>query len=135
MRDFFHGWRRKAGCVLLVVALVITLSWIRSLRSHESVGFGNCFLWHSCGRIGIVGFVPPFSAIGALWWQSRMLDASDCQFQRDLPQCYISAGILNCPEHVVIAHWLLALPTSILSAYLLLWPLKRKTAKPIQDPT
>ncbi|MBS0204830.1 MAG: hypothetical protein JSS49_18135 [Planctomycetes bacterium] len=30
MRRFFHGWRRKWGCVLLLVALLFTGIWFRS---------------------------------------------------------------------------------------------------------
>jgi hypothetical protein len=49
MREFFRGWRRKAGCTTLVVALVFMAIWIRSrhitdtltLRSEESR------TWHS----------------------------------------------------------------------------------------
>ncbi len=29
MKEFFHGWRRKAGVVTLVMALVFTGCWIR----------------------------------------------------------------------------------------------------------
>ena len=30
MREFFKGWRRKAGCVTLVMVLLLTSAWIRS---------------------------------------------------------------------------------------------------------
>ena len=29
MKDFFHGWRRKAGCVTLVMASAVTMMWAR----------------------------------------------------------------------------------------------------------
>jgi hypothetical protein len=35
MREFFRGWRRKAGCIALVIALVFTMGWMRSLHSRE----------------------------------------------------------------------------------------------------
>lgn len=31
MREFFHGWRRKAGVVPLVMALALMVGWLRSL--------------------------------------------------------------------------------------------------------
>ena len=31
MRDFLHGWRRKAGLALLEMALLLTLRWFRSM--------------------------------------------------------------------------------------------------------
>lgn len=30
MKEFFHGWRRKAGCVLLLFAFMYLLGWLRS---------------------------------------------------------------------------------------------------------
>ena len=30
MRAFFHGWRRKTGCVTLVIACVMMAVWVRS---------------------------------------------------------------------------------------------------------
>src|SRR5262249_33433837 len=30
MRAFFHGWRRKAGCVALVGACAVAMAWIRT---------------------------------------------------------------------------------------------------------
>lgn len=31
MREFFQGWRRKAGVVILVMALALMVGWLRSL--------------------------------------------------------------------------------------------------------
>src|SRR4051794_19488286 len=31
MRDFFKGWRRKLGCVTLVMACVFMAGWVRSI--------------------------------------------------------------------------------------------------------
>jgi hypothetical protein len=28
MHTFFHGWRRKAGVVTLVMAVVVTAAWV-----------------------------------------------------------------------------------------------------------
>ena len=51
MREFFHGWRRKAGCVLLVLACTLMGMWIRGrfykemyeLRSDDQSEFEICF--------------------------------------------------------------------------------------------
>lgn len=37
MREFFKGWRRKAGCILLFVACLPTVLWVRSLLLDEGV--------------------------------------------------------------------------------------------------
>jgi hypothetical protein len=39
MYTFFYGWRRKAGCVSLVIALVSTGMWIRSTRFQDAWDF------------------------------------------------------------------------------------------------
>jgi hypothetical protein len=31
MRDFFKSWRRKLGCITLLMAVVVTTAWVRSL--------------------------------------------------------------------------------------------------------
>jgi len=33
MREFFHGWRRKVGCV----ALVMAVAWMRSQQMRDSL--------------------------------------------------------------------------------------------------
>jgi hypothetical protein len=35
MREFFRGWRRKAGCVTLVMGLVVWSCWLRSLIASD----------------------------------------------------------------------------------------------------
>ena len=39
MRDFFHGWRRKAGCVTLVMACVLMVIWYRSYIVTDDIGY------------------------------------------------------------------------------------------------
>jgi len=38
MRDFFRGWKRKAGCVTLVTACLLMAGWVRSLGNAELIG-------------------------------------------------------------------------------------------------
>ena len=37
MREFFHGWRRKVGCVTSLMALAFTAGWVRSCTSTDFV--------------------------------------------------------------------------------------------------
>lgn len=43
MKEFFRGWRRKAGVVTLLMACVITTLWMRSLSHADDlfIPFGN----------------------------------------------------------------------------------------------
>ena len=38
MREFFRGWRRKVGCVTLVMAIAFTIGWVRSTIMADFVG-------------------------------------------------------------------------------------------------
>lgn len=35
MAPLFHGWRRKAGCTTLVLACLLAMAWLRSLRVDD----------------------------------------------------------------------------------------------------
>lgn len=37
MREFFKGWRRKVGCVTLLMALLLAVGWVRSYQDQEIV--------------------------------------------------------------------------------------------------
>ena len=39
MREFFKGWRRKAGCGLLVMAIALTGFWVRGIVEPKCVKF------------------------------------------------------------------------------------------------
>ncbi len=55
MGDFFHGWRRKTGCVTLAVALVLMCGWVRSLFVADIllVTFPRTFYRFDSDRFGI----------------------------------------------------------------------------------
>jgi hypothetical protein len=39
MREFFRGWRRKVGCVTLVMACVFAVAWVRSFFIWDVLTF------------------------------------------------------------------------------------------------
>jgi hypothetical protein len=47
MREFFHGWRRKEGCVTLVMACALMAEWDRSREIGDSLylSFGGTANW------------------------------------------------------------------------------------------
>lgn len=57
MREFFKGWRRKLGCVTLVLVLPILALWIRSFTCFDQIAAGGnlvisnsgCMVWNWMG--------------------------------------------------------------------------------------
>jgi hypothetical protein len=39
MREFFRGWKRKVGCVTLVLAGLFAIGWVRSLTIEDNFSF------------------------------------------------------------------------------------------------
>ena len=127
MHEFFHGWRRKAGVVTLVIALAMVALWSRSYRindigmlavgdwQHEFSSINGVILWRSWRPVGTrpsdgYEMVPVLAlqrvaSVKGIDWLSRF-DNSDTKR---------------------IAYWSLILPVTLFSAYLILWkPRKRK---------
>ncbi len=39
MKEFFRGWRRKAGCITLMMACLFVTGWVRSFTIQDRVEF------------------------------------------------------------------------------------------------
>ena len=56
MREFFKGWRRKTGCVMLVMTCVLAAGWVRSEfvrdRLKRNYTGGAVGLFSTSGQIG-----------------------------------------------------------------------------------
>eukprot|EP00475_Leptophrys_vorax_P041280 TRINITY_DN77851_c0_g1_i1.p1 TRINITY_DN77851_c0_g1~~TRINITY_DN77851_c0_g1_i1.p1 ORF type:complete len:111 (-),score=4.48 TRINITY_DN77851_c0_g1_i1:36-368(-) len=35
MREFFRGWRRKVGCLILLIAFMLSVIWVRSYLADD----------------------------------------------------------------------------------------------------
>ena len=59
MFSYLHGWRRKMGCVVLVMAAVVMVGWNRSKSVGESVSFPSgldttdCFVSVDCSILWV----------------------------------------------------------------------------------
>ena len=151
MPPFFHGWRRKAGCVLLVMATVFMGGWIRSHVANDELFLGKCRGIHSfslySGRNGITLQSRTAAETKALnpAWHSWPLDPGDSTY---LAQhsfhvewawhwCGFNAGESHDYEMPgwrmawwTIPYWSIVCPLAILSAYLILRPGNRKPKSP-----
>ena len=146
MREFFKGWRRKAGVVTLVVACAAATGWVRSLRTMDELTIpGNRATHYLNSTDGTVG-----------WWmrnddpnvrfsfQTRRSDSNDWAIV--LEQVHILWKFewcgFGCGESHrsrlriwMIPYWSIVLPLTLLSAYLLLskrLPVKRREAAPAE---
>ena len=144
MREFFQGWRRKAGLVTLAMACLLTVGWMRSRVYSDSitlyhddrasdflVSFQGGIKWvaTSQGRAGPLPVPPRFSFSGTF------VAGSDAVLQP------VFSGIVPtwrwqwrgfgfvCGEAEVfgyevsvwtIPYWSLVLPLTLLSAWLIL---------------
>ena len=139
MLSFFHGWRRKAGCVTLVMACMVFGGWMRSRiacdaaeftighRRHRIMSTANCVSWYSCDEHGV-------SMSQRRWWSSVVFKEP-----RRNDQDYWKARIADqvWHTHKGFAAWTvkyssLAIPLTLLSAYLLLWKPRKRQNTPDQ---
>ncbi|MDB5347255.1 MAG: hypothetical protein JWP89_5632 [Schlesneria sp.] len=84
MREFFHGWRRKAGVVTLVMACVIFVVWMRSLFvvdrvifSHQQSGHAILSMDGFCSWLSVTPFsdvMPPGWSLQPRWVPSPLTD-------------------------------------------------------------
>lgn len=128
MGEFFHGWRRKLGCVALVMAGLLASGWVRSHscfdRAHMDwpsrserhyVGSEKGRIWWMC-----IPYNPPVYSVG---WETEMIyRATQCDWRFD-------------EDSWVIPYWPLAVPLTLLSAYLILWKPRKPPAKSVVDST
>ncbi|HEY4260232.1 MAG TPA: hypothetical protein VGM98_08730 [Schlesneria sp.] len=136
MLQFFHGWRRKAGVVALGLACVFMVMWLRSRA------------WYDVGEMSVNGHTHRFGSLqGELMWLSypaakarpirwmsgrvtdpgMMLLDSNVSLFRSVAQhsSYAMPSIFGLKQSA-IPYWALTIPLTLLSAYLLLVPSRKR---------
>lgn len=117
MREVFKSWRRKAGCAALVMALVLAGGWIRSIAYFDVIWITiNDERYFACSVGERVAFSSEHSDL-ASGWMSAQIDIDRARLLSSRFQwLYYSSP-----------YWLLTIPLTIFSAYLILGkPRKRK---------
>jgi len=125
MHTFFHGWRRKAGIVTLVMALATCGMWIRTTVVFDAV------------QLEHVGFG---SARGGIYWvyvhEQLNWDwetTSESTLRSSFGNMSLAEVLSNeLPSEIpygYVLYWWLVWPLTLLSAYLLLWK-PRKPSSP-----
>ena len=104
MRDFFHGWRRKAGCGALVLALVFTAGWIRSLViKNEEWSFTVAGHQH------------------LVFFNGGVLDWRSCAIDHAPTKGWVMLGIDRYATRLLFPYIIIPVPLTLLSTYLILW--------------
>lgn len=109
MSDFFHGWRWKAGCVLLVMACVFVGGWVRSQELDDS--------FELLGEIHIT-----------IMFESRNGRIELYSVATEALNPVIHGGRDFRIDDWTLSYWSIVIPLTALSAYLILWPERRKGA-------
>jgi hypothetical protein len=137
MREFFNGWRRKTGCVTLVLVCVLLGAWARSYSVFDSMQFS-----------GISHQYCVLSSEGEFqWWSWRRSDGEDSGPSSRTDAQLVADGDLEvaddniaAPQQIVsssprgfqkrVVHYrLVAIPLTLLSAYLILWKPRPKVER------
>jgi hypothetical protein len=145
MREFFQGWRRKIGCATLVMACVLMIGWVRSMREFHCLAVAkNMIVQSTKGRVTLF-WDNSDSRNPVLWWHGETTDESydplQAQEGLNIDWRWSCAGVtlgaytvqegsrLARTDVYDVRYWLLVIPLTLLSAYLILWkPRKRKMA-------
>lgn len=127
MKDFFHGWRRKVGCVALVMACTLIGFWTRSQFDADvlcwSVGHETEVVISRDGvlswwRLATERPVPRF-------WNPRFVNQS-----RDGTH-YVAIGDwfveLGAADSCSVPYWPFAMPLTLFAAFLILWKPRKQT--------
>ena len=134
MGEFFKGLRRKAGCVALVMACALMVGWLRSWVVFDELRFmtgahgqwfysehGSCHWDYEWPKNGA-----DISHVFNSGFESRELDINHSK--------YVAFGYfrgrdnLNRGEYfsVTFSYGVVAIPLTLLSAYLILWKPRTK---------
>lgn len=135
MREFFRGWRRKVGCVLLGVACVFLALWVRAHLVDDDFDY-------SLNDTRIIAFNHPDRIEMWSWNEAEVV--AKLKAEPHIHLCFIhdpdgsperwllegaigyaavsGASIWRCE----ILYWAVVWPVALLSAVLILWQPRTK---------
>lgn len=132
MRDFFKGWRRKAGCVTLVMAWGLTGMWMRSFVVEDYLLIGRSRRWEYF-------LISSNSALcwnahhgwdpdpGSEMWQTFNAKWSSYPLKGYKPLLFKWQGIEVASHYGTVPYSYAVLSLTLLSAYLILWKPRKLT--------
>jgi hypothetical protein len=127
MHEFFNGWRRKAGCVTLMIALLFMGGWIRSTTDRDTAVIRT-------GTNSFFGFESEDGSMRLAHFSSDhpVTFFGNFEFESDLRSDALSLmAVVPSELRFAVPYWSIAVPLTLLSAYLILWkprPKERRDA-------
>ncbi|MDB5345651.1 MAG: hypothetical protein JWP89_4028 [Schlesneria sp.] len=141
MHTFFHGRRRKAGIVTLVMACLVVGMWMRSLLVRDQISFWDRATLRQIAsddgtlRFGRVTWTDHDFEDVSPWPQFRISDRSsghsNDEYWEDFEMAWrAGAGGFDFGrgfyadqqrERWVVPYWSLVTPLTLVSVYLILW--------------
>lgn len=143
MREFFNGWRRKAGVVTLVLACVFTAGWVRSFTTLDGLFFNpgptRLMLFSTVGKLSLAIRINGELKHEPFYWLRRPPAPAahrlpDDPFEGPFSTRWSLFGfefkeMARLPYPIwTVPYWSIVLPLTLLSAWLLLS--KPRVAKP-----
>lgn len=107
MNNFFRGWRRKLGCLLLLLALQIVGLWIRSYWVRDSIEVGRVWAGSCDGYISW-----HCNPITGMWIPGAYIRYHSYIEDPDNPSIFLHFGTPT-------PYWLIFLPLMFFSALLI----------------
>lgn len=154
MGEFFQGWRRKIGVLTLMMACVFTNIWFitnhRCFELVSAIGEPIQILTARKGFFRWSSYMDINTTAAPFLWQSwpaseNNIEPMDAplmriEWQWHLAWCGFEFGKGRChgrsPMAVwAIPYWPVAVPLTLLSAYLLVSKPRKSTPKKVDEPT
>lgn len=134
MRELFHGRRRKAGCVTLVMACAVFMMWMRSLVIEDQIMIKPPDEWHRYVHFfesshSVLSWTSWNSGLGRFQWRSVPVGPQrEVILSDEWPQYRKGLGMRRAIQYEV-PYWTLVLPLALLSAWLILGRRSRQRAQ------
>lgn len=128
MLEFFRGWKRKAGCVTLVLACVFAVGWMRSRDTFDAVYLCKQFIIFSARDQLIVSkqLELTFPEQGMTWKLDPSLTGAVHWWSGSATSM---SNLSSRPR--MISYWAIVVPLTAISTWLLLSKPRTRVESPI----
>jgi hypothetical protein len=131
MKEFFHGWRRKASVVTLVMALAVTSAWIRSLQIQDAFAFHFGTTSHDVlSQRGMIHWLRSFDLESEYYFEGWYTYAFEVGDELAGPN---RMNLGSNEDWHSIPYVFLALPLTVVTVYLMLWRRQKRTPVPLAE--